>query len=132
MFPLKRQEDLIARAMHRAADGVYDGQQLSFAAETSAVELAVTTGRGTCGVPDEFGRCSARYHDLECSHGLNADWLASGPNPQTYENSLRNWANSINLAGTPTAIYDDPDDIDGPAAVIPQSTIELAHELAGS
>ena len=45
MFPLKRQEDLIARAMHRAADGVYDGQQLSFAAETSAVELAVTTGR---------------------------------------------------------------------------------------
>jgi hypothetical protein len=130
MNPARRDEDRMARLMHRAADGVYDGLPLSFAAESSAVELAVATGRGLCGTPDEWGRCSARFHDLECAHGQGVDWLASGPHPQTYENSLRSWANSINLARTPTAVYDDPDDIDGPAAVIPQGTIELAHELA--
>jgi len=129
MFPLKRQEDLIARAMHRAADGVYDGQQLSFAAETSAVELAVTTGRGLCSVPDEFGRCSARYHDLECAHGQGVDWLASGPSRSTYAASLANVLGGIELAAPPPAVYGDSDD-DALPSVIPQSTIELARKLA--
>jgi hypothetical protein len=132
LHPARRDEDRMARMMHRAADGVYSGRQLSFAAESSAAELAVTTGRGICGVPDEFGRCTARYHDLECAHGQSVDWLAApgGPPRRTYDNSLRQWANSINLGGTPVSIWDDPDEQDGPAALIPQRTIALAHELA--
>jgi hypothetical protein len=130
LFPLRRQEDKLARAMARAADGVYGGRQISFASESRAVELAMATGRGLCSVPDEFGRCSARYHDLQCAHGTGVDWLASGPHSQTYENSLANWAGSLNLAGTPMAVWDDPDDPLGPAGVIPQPTLELAHQLS--
>jgi hypothetical protein len=130
LFPLRRQEDKLARAMHRAADGVYSGQQLSFASESSAVELAMATGRGICGVPDEFGRCGSRFHDLQCAHGTGVDWLASGPNPQTYATSLANWAGGLNLSRTP-AVYGDSDD-DEPPAAIPAATIELAAELAGS
>ena len=43
--------------------GVYDGQQSDFAADEAAIEITLANGgRGPCGVPDEFGRCSARYH----------------------------------------------------------------------
>jgi hypothetical protein len=77
MFPAKRQEDKIARAMHRASQGVYDGGQADFTAEQAAVELAmVNGGYGPCGTPDEFGRCSSRWHDLSCSHSVSTDWAA--------------------------------------------------------
>jgi len=82
--------------------------------------------------PDEFGRCSSHYHDLECAHGTGVDWLASGAPRETYTASLANWAAGLNLSNEPLAIWDDPDDEDGTAAsVIPFSTMELAHELAG-
>jgi hypothetical protein len=130
LHPARRMEDKIARAMHRAADGVYDGQQLAFSSESSAVELAVTTGRGICGVPDPFGRCSAAYHDLECAHGQGVDWLASGPPRSTYAASLANAASGFDLSGDRVAIWDDPDGDDDVPALIPQQTLELAHALA--
>jgi hypothetical protein len=126
MHPARRDEDRMARLMRRAADGLYDEQQLSFASEAGAVELAVTTGRGLCSVPDEFGRCSARYHNLECAHGQGVDWMAAGPPRATYAASLANLSAGIELAGGPS--YGDPDD--GGQHPIPQSTITLAHELA--
>jgi hypothetical protein len=127
--PVRRDEDRMQRILARLDAGGYDGRQLSFAAESAAVELAVTTGRGTCGVPDEFGRCSARYHDLECQHGLNADWLASGPHPQTFANSLSRWSAAVELASQPGTVFGDPD-ADEPGGVIPRSTLELAHQLS--
>jgi hypothetical protein len=84
-----------------------------------------------CGTPDEFGRRSSRYHDLECAHGTGVDWLASGAPRETFQASLANWSAGLNLSNTPVAIWDDPDDEDGTAAsVIPASTVELAHQLA--
>jgi hypothetical protein len=131
MHPARRDEDRMARLMQRAADGVYDTDPaLTFANESRAMELAVASGQAPCGPTDEFGRCSARYHQLDCHHGQTVDWLASGPPRRTYENSLRAWSNSINLAGTPVSVYDDPDDPDAAPSVIPQRTVELAHELA--
>jgi hypothetical protein len=62
MRPARRAEDKVARIMSRAADGLYDGQQMAFSSGQSAVELAMATGRGICGVPDEWGRCAARFH----------------------------------------------------------------------
>ena len=75
---LRREEDRIARTFSRAAAGVYDGQQLDFASESAAIELAVATGRGNCGPADEYGRCSSRYHDLGCSADATAVEL-TGP-----------------------------------------------------
>lgn len=42
------------------------------------------------------------------------------------------WASGINLGGTPTAVFDDPDDDDlgGQAGVIPEQTLVFAHNLA--
>jgi hypothetical protein len=129
MHPAKRLEDKLARAVSRAADGVYDGQAQAygFASEQAAIDLAISTGRGPCGPPDEFGRCGSRYHSLECSHAQSVDWVASGPPRQTFENSLANLGAGLELA-TP-ATWGDPDD-DEPMYAIPAGTIELAHQLS--
>ena len=122
-------EDKIARAIGRAGAGVYSGQQLGFASESSAVELAMATGRGLCGSPDDFGRCSARFHDLDCAHGQGTDWLAQegGPPRSTYDAAFANFADGIELAA-PTSFSDW--DSNEPAYPIPQQTLELAHQLA--
>ena len=99
LHPARREEDKIARIMARAGQGLYHGQQADFAAEQAAVELAAATGRGNCGPADDYGRCSSRFHDLECSHGLGTDWQASGPHPETYAASLASFAAAIELAG---------------------------------
>ena len=63
--PAVQAEDKMSRALFRAANGLYDTDTaMSFAAESAAVELAVSTGAGICGNPDEWGRCGARYHAL--------------------------------------------------------------------
>ena len=129
MRPARRDEDKIARIMSRAADGLYSGQQLSFASGPSAVELA--TGRGLCGPADEYGRCISRYHDLECAHGQGTDWLASGPPRETYQASLANLEGSLELASpAPATVWGDPDEPGKPAWEIPSHTVNLAHELA--
>jgi hypothetical protein len=129
LHPARREEDKIARIMARAGQGLYDGQQADFAAESAAIELAAATGRGNCGPADDYGRCSARYHDLECSASLGTDWLFSSPPAAAYETVLANYDDGLALAGIgPAAVYGDPDG-DEPSYAVPQETIELAHEL---
>jgi hypothetical protein len=129
--PPKTDEDRLARALGRIQAGVYDTPSgLAFAAESRAVELAVTTGAGPCGPPDEFGRCSSRYHDLECSHGTGPDWLAESGAPRaTYQASLANLASGYDLSGTVAPVWDDADDPDAVPRAIPAATIELAAAL---
>jgi hypothetical protein len=130
--PAVRQEDKVARAISRAGHGLYDGQpQMSFAAEQAAVEILMANGgNGPCGPVDEFGRCSARYHDLECGTSQNTDWLASGPPRSTYAASLANFADGLQLDLAPRTVWDDPDDYDQAPAYMPARTVELAHQLA--
>jgi hypothetical protein len=130
--PAVRQEDKVARAISRAGHGLYDGQpQMSFAAEQAAVEILMANGgNGPCGPVDEFGRCSARYHDLECGTSQNTDWLASGPPRSTYDAALSNFADGLNIDLAPRQVWDDPDDEDQAPAYMPAATIELAHQLA--
>jgi len=129
MHPAKRDEDRMARLMSRAADGVYDGQQISFAADEAAVELAMATGHGPCGPPDEFGRCSARYHDLDCAHQVSVDWLASGPPASTGQAALSNLADRMALDLSTRTVWGDPDG-DEPSYEVPDRVVELASELA--
>jgi hypothetical protein len=130
MHPARRDEDRMARIMARAQDGVYDGQQMSFAAEQAAVEITLANGAGPCGPLDPYGRCASRYHDLECGHGQNVDWLASGPPRSTYAASLANFADGLAIDLAPRTVWDDPDDYDQPPVYMPARTVELAHQLA--
>ncbi len=131
LSPARRDEDKLARIMSRAADGLYSGQAASFTADAASVEIMLANGgRGPCGPADEFGRCSARYHDLECMHGQAADWLAAGPPRETYQAALANMADGMNLDLAPRMVWDDPDDEGQPMSRIPAATVELAHQLA--
>ncbi len=128
--PARRMEDKIARAMHRAADGVYGGQQADFTAEAAALEITLANGgSGPCGPVDDFGRCASRFHALGCAHDVSTDWLAreGGPPRSTYAASLANFASDIELTGPRT--YGDPDD-DEPGYPMPAATVELAAALA--
>ena len=128
--PPRSDEDIVARAIARASAGIYDTSRVaSFAAPSlDAIELSseltMATGQGLCGDPDPFGRCSSRYHDLQCAHGLGPDWQASGPHPDTYSMALSNWAAGHDLGPVP-ASYGDGED----GHPIPQGTLELAHAL---
>ena len=106
LAPARRDEDKLARAVQRAQAGVYD--TLGLSNQAAAIELASQHRRSPCGPPDEFGRCSSRYHGLECAHQVGVDWLASNPPRSTYQASLANTAAGFNLSGTPIAIFDDP------------------------
>ena len=90
----------------------------------------MSTGRAPCGPLDDFGRCSSRFHDLRCAHGLGTEWMASGPHPETYAAHLANWSRAVELASTRATVYGDPDDDLSPGGVIPQATLELAHRLS--
>jgi hypothetical protein len=131
--PARRDEDRLARAVSRASQGLYGtSPALGFANEAAAVELAAATGRGPCGPLDEYGRCSSRYHALECAHGHGVDWLAeSGAPRETYQAALANWSDGLDLAGVPYAVWGDTDDPDAATALIPFATVELAHAMAG-
>lgn len=101
----------MARIISRAGQGVYDGQPaMSFAAEVSAVELAMATGQGICDSPDEFGRCASRWHSTDCAHQVSVDCSASGPPRETYDASLANFADGLALDLAPRTVWDDPDD----------------------
>ena len=130
--PAKRAEDKVARAFAKASHGLYDGQQMSFAADERAVELTVSTGKGICGNPDEWGRCSAPYHALGCLHQVGVDWLATegGPPPSTGAAALSNFADALELSNRTGTWVDDPDDDGVTAYPVPAATIELAHQLA--
>lgn len=132
MHPARRDEDRMARIMARAGQGVYADQQLSFTAESSAVELAMATGRGLCSSPDEFGRCGARWHALDCVHGQGTDWMATegGPPRSSYDAAFSNFASGLNIDLAPRQVYDDPDDADLPPQFMPQQVVELASSLA--
>jgi len=123
--PVIRAEDRMARAISRIESGIFDTSRVSsFANEDRAIELTATTGQGLCGTPDPFGRCSSRYHDLQCIHAVSTDWQASEPPRSTYETALSNFAAGHDLGGTPAA-YGDGDD----SYPIPAATIELASRL---
>ena len=128
--PPRRDEDIMARAIARASAGIYDtSRAASFASpSTDAIELSTeltfATGQGLCGDPDPFGRCSSRYHDLQCVHGTSTDWQASGPHPDTYSMALSNFAGRYDLGPSPAA-YGDGDD----SYAIPQRTLDFAHRL---
>jgi hypothetical protein len=124
MHPARRDEDRMARIVARAADGVYSGLAMSNGGYEAAVELAVATGKGTCGTPDEFGRCSSRYHELDCQHSTGTDWQASGPPRTGYETALANLGAAA--AATPAGPVWGDDDAQYP---VPPRTLELAHEL---
>lgn len=130
--PAKRAEDRIARIMAKAEAGLYDGQQqMSFAAEQSAVEIMLANGgAGPCGPVDSYGRCSSRYHELGCMHDQSVDWLASNPPRSTSEAALANLAGDLDLNLTRRTVWDDPDDYTQPGYEVPQATVELAHSLA--
>ena len=109
MFPARRDEDRMQRIIGRAASGVYDGQQMAFSADSAAVEITLANGgQGPCGPVDEYGRCSSRYHDLECGHSQGADWLAAGPPRSSYDASLANFATGLALDMAPRTVWDDP------------------------
>lgn len=131
LHPARRDEDRMQRIISRAGQGVYSGQQMSFSAESAAVEIMLSNGgAGPCGPPDAYGRCSSRYHDLECSHGQSVDWAASGPHPATGVASLANLADDLDLNLTPRSVWGDPDDPDEPSYEVPAATVELAHQLS--
>jgi hypothetical protein len=133
LHPARRDEDRMARVIARAQAGVYDAPAaLGFAGQSAAIELAVATGQGPCGPVDEYGRCSSRYHELGCLHGVSVDWLASGPPRETYEASLANAASGFDLSNEGIPVWDDYDDPDAPPSLIPQQTVELAYDLADS
>ena len=119
--------------MARAQAGVYDSDGYGFSAgDAAAAEIALANGGlGPCGPADEYGRCSSRYHALECSHGQSVDWLASGPHPETGEAALANLEDSMALAGIGTGhvVWGDADDPDEPSWAVPQQTVELATAL---
>ena len=133
LHPARREEDKIARIMHRAADGVYDGQQMAFSSEQAGVEILLANGgHGPCGPLDDFGRCASRYHELGCSHDQATDWLAQegGPPRSTYAASFASFAAGLNIDLASRAVWDDPDDADQPPQFMPARTVELAHQLA--
>ena len=110
LHPARRDEDKMARIIARARDGVYDGTGYGFAADAAAVEITLSNGgRGPRGPADAFGRCSSRYHDLECAHSQSVDWLASGPHPVTGAASLSNLADRLELDMSARTIWGDPD-----------------------
>lgn len=88
--------------------------------------MTATTGEGLCGPADPFGRCSSRFHDLQCVHAVSTDWAASEPPRSTFEAALSNFADEH--VGTAPAAYGDPGDPDVSYA-IPQRTLELASRL---
>jgi hypothetical protein len=127
--PARTDEDIMARAISRAQDGIYDTSRVSsFSNEEAAIELTVQTGEGLCGSPDPFGRCSSRFHDLRCVHAVSTDWQASEPPRSTYEAALSNFAGS-HATGTSPAGYGDYGDPDSTGHPIPAGTLELAHAL---
>lgn len=133
LHPAHRAEDKLARAMHRAAAGVYDGQQADFTAEAAAVEITLANGgSGPCGVTDSYGRCAERFHQIGCSHDVTTDWMATegGPPRSTYAASFANFAAGLNIDLAPRQVWDDPDDYDQPPVYMPAATIELASSLA--
>lgn len=131
LHPARRDEDRMARIISRAGQGVYDGQPaMSFAAEVSAVELAMATGQGICGSPDEFGRCASRWHSTDCAHQVSVDWSASGPPRETYDASLANFADGLALDLAPRTVWDDPDDYGQAPEYMPARTVELARSLS--
>jgi hypothetical protein len=123
--PAIRAEDRMARSLSRISQGIFDTSRVSSFANTDrAVELTVATGEGLCGTPDPFGRCSSRYHDLQCIHAIGTDWAASEPPRSTYETALSNFAAGHDTGPSPAA-YGDGED----AYPIPARTLELAHRL---
>lgn len=123
--PVIRDEDIMARAMSRIESGIYDTSRVStFANQDRAIDLTAQTGAGLCGDPDPFGRCSSRYHDLQCIHGISTDWQASEPPRSTYATALSNFA-SAHETGPSPAVYGDGED----SHPIPARTLELAHRL---
>ena len=99
LHPARRDEDKMQRIISRAQDGLYGGQLADFTAEAASVEILLANGgRGPCGPADDFGRCSSRYHDLECSHSQGVDWVASGPPASTGEAALANFQAGVELA----------------------------------
>ena len=133
LHPATRQEDKIARAISRAAQGVYGGQRADFTAEAAGVEIMLANGgHGPCGPLDDFGRCSSRYHELECGHSQATDWLAieGGPPRSTYDASLANFATELAIDLAPRAVFDDPDEPEQAPVYLPAATIELASSLA--
>lgn len=131
LHPARRSEDKLARIMHRAAQGVYSGQQADFSAEQAGVEILLANGgHGPCGPLDDFGRCSSRYHELGCAHDQATDWLASGPPRSTYDASLANFATGLAIDLATRQVWDDPDDYDQAPVYMPQQTVELASSLA--
>ena len=128
--PAKRAEDKIQRIMARASHGLYDGQMADFTAEQSATEITLANGGyGNCGPADEFGRCSSRFHEAGCSHGVGVDWLASSPPRSTGEAALANLADELQLDLSTRSVWGDVDG-DEPSYEVPQQTVELAHQLA--
>ena len=133
MHPAHRDEDRMARIIARAQDGLYDGQEYGFAAEQAAAEILLANGgHGACGPVDDFGRCSSRYHELECGHSQAVDWVFSNPPASTGQAALANFQASVELANLAhgSTVWGDPDDPDEPGYVIPQQTVELASGLA--
>jgi len=133
MHPARRDEDKVARIMFRAGQGVYSGQQADFTAEAAGVEILLANGgHDPCGPIDDFGRCSARYHDLECGHSQATDWLAQegGPPRSTYAASFANFATGLAIDLAPRRVWDDPDEPEQAPAFMPQRTVELAASLA--
>jgi hypothetical protein len=110
MHPPRTDEDKVARALQRIQAGIYDVPQPLSAPAIRA------GGREPCGPPDSYGRCSSRYHGLDCLHGISTDWMASGPSRAAYESRL--------------AMANQPDPQDWQPPVIPARAVELARQMS--
>ncbi len=128
--PAIRAEDKVARVMARAEAGLYGGQEYGFSASAGAGEILLANGgHGPCSPPDEFGRCSGRYHSLDCSASQAVEWTFSNPPASTGQAALANFADRMALNLSNRTVWGDPDDPDDPGYEVPQRTIELAAAL---
>jgi hypothetical protein len=134
--PARTDEDVISRALDRISAGIYDTSAAAECASPgrAAIDLAndraTISGRAACGELDPFGRCAARYHSLGCDHSVSPDSSVEMSNAGVHDRVLAIWALATADTG-PASVWGDADDpADGIA--IPQRTLELAHQLAGS
>jgi hypothetical protein len=119
--PAVRDEDKMARAIQRVAQGTYTSRA-DLAGELTAIEMS--NAAGLCGPADPVtGTCQARYHSLTCTgHAAGADGhveLANG-------GSVALDVLAVELSNRPAAGFNDAT---REYVTIPARTVELASAL---
>lgn len=119
--PLRRDEDIMARAIQRIGQRTYTGRA-ELASQLTAIELAGSAG--ACGTIDPYtGTCSSRYHALGCTGH------APGSDGHELANSGGSGALDVLAVELASGTMSAWSDRDQESILIPQHTIELARTL---